>query len=66
MGKRHQVSRRRIYGRRQHELHERPERHIGVLGWIDDSEMPGPAERWAGEPLAQAAVGDWPALRGAD
>jgi hypothetical protein len=26
MSKRHQTSRRRAYGRRQHELHERPDR----------------------------------------
>jgi hypothetical protein len=66
MSKRHQASRRRTYGRRQHELQERPERYVGVLSWIDDSDMPGPAERWESEPLAHAAVGDWPASRGID
>jgi hypothetical protein len=66
MSKRHQASRRRTYGRRQHELHERPERYVGVLSWIDDSDMPGPAERWESEPLVHAAVGDWPASRGID
>lgn len=30
MSKRHQSSRRRSYGRRQHELRERPERHDPV------------------------------------
>ena len=47
MSKRHQASRRRTYGRRQHELHERPERYVGVLSWIDDSDMPGPTAAWA-------------------
>ncbi|HYN68675.1 MAG TPA: hypothetical protein VEX41_00505 [Candidatus Eisenbacteria bacterium] len=38
MSKRHQVNRRRAYGRRQHELHERGERRDrahGAAGWND-------------------------------
>ncbi len=42
MSKRHQASRRRSYGRRQHELHERDDRHPELLRW---PEAPGPAER---------------------
>jgi hypothetical protein len=38
MSKRHQVNRRRAYGRRQHELRERVDRTIGVLGAIDELE----------------------------
>ena len=35
MSKQHQASRRRTYGRRQHELHERTERPAGFLGWLE-------------------------------
>ena len=38
MSKRHQVNRRRSYGRRQHEIHERGDRRDrsqGVAGWND-------------------------------
>lgn len=32
----HQTSRRRTYGRRQHELHERTDRAVGFLGWLGE------------------------------
>jgi len=67
MTKRHQASRRRTYGRRQHELHERPERYLGVLGWVEDSEIAGrtePTGRWTSVPLVQTAAGHWLADRG--
>lgn len=35
MSKQHQASRRRTYGRRQHELHERAEHPVGLLGWFE-------------------------------
>ena len=35
MSKQHQASRRRTYGRRQHELHQRFERPVGFLGWLE-------------------------------
>lgn len=38
MSKRHQVNRRRSYGRRQHEIHERGERRErtpGAAGWTE-------------------------------
>jgi hypothetical protein len=35
MSKQHQASRRRTYGRRQHELHQRFERPVGYLGWVE-------------------------------
>jgi hypothetical protein len=71
MSKRHQASRRRTYGRRQHELHERSERYVGVLGgWTDEPDLIGSSERWAAEPLAlaaaRAAAGDWLTSRGID
>jgi hypothetical protein len=40
MSRRHQVSRRRSYGRRQHEineLHERVNRLVAVMDWLDES-----------------------------
>ncbi|MGD0248411.1 MAG: hypothetical protein ABSB75_05085 [Candidatus Limnocylindrales bacterium] len=66
MSKRHQASRRRTYGRRQHELHERTERYVGVLGWIDEVGLPESGERWRAEPLVRAAAGGWLNLRGID
>ncbi|HEU6439307.1 MAG TPA: hypothetical protein VFC12_02600 [Terriglobales bacterium] len=35
MSKQHQASRRHTYGRRQHELHQRTERPIRFLGWLE-------------------------------
>jgi hypothetical protein len=35
MSKQHQASRRRTYGRRQHELHQRIERPVRFLGWLE-------------------------------
>jgi hypothetical protein len=64
MSKRHQASRRRTYGRRQHELHERTERGVGVLDWTGDLGLPEPGDRWAAEPLARVATGDWMNARG--
>jgi hypothetical protein len=65
MSKRHQASRRRTYGRRQHEIHERTERHVGVLDWMDESDLALPGDRWTAERLAHVAVGDWLDVRGA-
>lgn len=39
MSKQHQASRRRTYGRRQHELHERTEHPAGFLGWLEGREI---------------------------
>lgn len=66
MSKRHQASRRRTYGRRQHEMHERTERYAGLLGWFDESEMPGVGDRWEAESSVRAVAGDWLQLRGID
>jgi hypothetical protein len=60
MSKRHQSTRRRAYGRRQHELHQR--QHIPLLGtWIDREtevhETASPPERWAGGDRAPGRLG---------
>jgi|PersoiStandDraft_1058852.scaffolds.fasta_scaffold90138_2 hypothetical protein len=64
MSKRHQASRRRTYGRRQHELHERPDRPDGVAGWFEGSELQDTAQRWATEPADREAGGGWLQARG--
>ncbi|MGZ6266925.1 MAG: hypothetical protein ACXWN4_08465 [Candidatus Limnocylindrales bacterium] len=64
MSKRHQASRRRTYGRRQHEMHERPERHAGLLGWLDGLEIPGVGDRWDVKPSGNVAPGNLLQLRG--
>ena len=66
MSKRHQASRRRIYGRRQHEIHERPQRPDRFLGWVE-VDLGGRA----GEPVPQDRRGsavdpDWLVARGMD
>ena len=66
MSKRHQASRRRTYGRRQHEIHERTERSVGLLGWIDQSETPGSADTWIAAPQHRGAAADWLSPRGTD
>ena len=66
MSKRHQSSRRRTYGRRQHELHERPERAVGILGWVDENDMPGPGDGYGAQAQNRAVTGEWLAVRGLD
>jgi predicted TIM-barrel fold metal-dependent hydrolase len=66
MSKHHQASRRRIYGRRQHEIHERSERPDRFLGWVEVD-----LGRAAGESAPQdlrrsAAAGEWLVARGMD
>ncbi len=39
MSKRHTASRRRTYGRRQHELHERVDRMADVLVWAEEADL---------------------------
>jgi hypothetical protein len=65
MSKNHQASRRRIYGRRQHEINERSERPDRFLGWVEVD-----LGRSAGEPAPNdrgaAATGEWLVARGMD
>lgn len=66
MSKRHQVSRRRTYGRRQHEMHERTDRHPGLLGWLDEQEAPWMGDHWDVESSGRALAGDWLQVRSMD
>jgi hypothetical protein len=71
MSKKHQASRRRTYGRRQHEVHERGEQFVGVLDWIDSSDLPDLGARWSDsgwpiDPATRAALGEWLNSRGID
>jgi hypothetical protein len=72
MSKRHQSSRRRTYGRRQHELHELHERtdRLAVgTDWLGGSDLPTTDEHRGSGPAAlgtRRAVGGWPQLQGID
>jgi hypothetical protein len=66
MSKRHQASRRRIYGRRQHEIYERSERPDRFLGWVEvdlggQTGGPAPQDRRAAD-----MASDWLVARGMD
>ncbi len=52
MSRRHQVSRRHIYGPRQHEIHERIDRPVGVIDWRDYAAVPAAHWREAAVPAA--------------
>ena len=66
MSKRHQSSRRRTYGRRQHDLHERTDRYVGALGGIDKSELPEPGDRFGATSYARSTVAGWQDAWGID
>jgi hypothetical protein len=69
MSKRHQSSRRRSYGRRQHELnelHERTDRLVGVMDWLGESDPPRTEQRWGTGPAAHGAAGSWLQMQGID
>jgi hypothetical protein len=71
MSKGHQASRRRTYGRRQHEIHERTERFaeatsVGAMNWLDESELHESGHTWAAEPVGREASGGWLQARGID
>lgn len=59
MSQRHQSSRRRIYGRRQHELNERLERYAGVLGLACQNDRVANQSPKPG-PLARRIYASWP------
>ena len=65
MSKRHQASRRRTYGRRQHEIHERSERPVGAMD-MNESDSNTMAGHWAAEPLGRWAADAWLQSRGID
>lgn len=64
MGKRHQASRRRTYGRRQHEMHERTERYAGSSGWLDEPETSVIGTGWEAESSGRVATAQWLQARG--
>jgi hypothetical protein len=64
MGKRHQASRRRTYGRRQHEMHERTERYAGSPGWLDAPDTAVVGGLWEAEPSGRAEPARWLQARG--
>ena len=66
MSKHHQASRRRTYGRRQHEIHERPARPDGTAGWLEESELRESTLCWGAEPAEREAGGAWMQARGAN
>jgi hypothetical protein len=69
MSKRHQASRRRSYGRRQHELHEaqeRMDRPVGAVGWFGESDLPDTKRQWITEPAARGEAANWPQLQRID
>jgi hypothetical protein len=57
MSKRHEVSRRRTYARRRHEIRERDERRPGLLDWIDEAAERVPAAAWRADRASRAANG---------
>ena len=64
MSKRHQASRRRTYGRRQHELHERMDRPVGGMDWLAEPDLAETGPRWSAEPSVRGAAGSWLQLQG--
>jgi hypothetical protein len=69
MSKRHQVSRRRTYGRRQHEineLHERLNRLVAVMAWLDDADASETTRIWDRHPRVPARGTSMLAPRGLD
>jgi hypothetical protein len=66
MNKQHQASRRRTYGRRQHELHQRFERPVGFLGWLEDRQSVERGDRSGLDRLERAGAGDRLVARGID
>jgi hypothetical protein len=66
MSKRHQSSRRRTYGRRQHELHERTGQPIGVVNWVGETGAAESEQRWSFGSAIDGSDRNWPPLQGTD
>jgi|GEM_PF-1503074 hypothetical protein len=72
MSKRHQSSRRRSYGRRQHELnelrelHDRADRPAGIVQWLVESDSSQTEQPWSAGPASRGAAGHWLQLQGID
>ena len=69
MSKRHQSSRRRSYGRRQHELNELRERtdrlDVGA-DWFGESDSSQTEQPWSAGLANRGAAGHWLQLQGID
>ncbi len=59
MSKRHEASRRRTYGRRQHQIHERAERPVRFLGWVEVDLTAGIPEQIATDQYGGPDAGKW-------
>ena len=66
MSKQHQASRRRIYGRRQHELHQRTERPVRFLGWLEVRGVGEVADRHGSDRFERADASDRLVAQSAD
>jgi hypothetical protein len=66
MSKHHQASRRRIYGRRQHEINERSERPDRFLGWVEVDLGAQAVEPALPDRHGAAVAADWLVARGMD
>ncbi len=66
MSKQHQASRRRTYGRRQHELQERTEHPADLLGWLEGREVVPNRDRSGLDRFGSPGAGDRLLARGID
>ena len=66
MSKQHQASRRRIYGRRQHELHQRTERPVRFLGWLEVRRVGEVADRYGSDRFERVDPSDRLVAQSAD
>jgi hypothetical protein len=65
MSKRHQASRRRTYGRRQHQLHERVDGYFDGVGQLEEPLGAEVRRSWSPSSLARRATDPLPQLQGA-
>jgi hypothetical protein len=66
MSKRHEANRRRAYGRRQHEMHQRTERPDRFLGWVEVNLTDRAADRITPDRQIHSNAGDWILSTGMD
>jgi hypothetical protein len=66
MSRQHEASRRRTYGRRRHELNQRPERPVRFLGWVEVDLAARTADSAAPVRRVRSTAGDWILARGVD
>jgi hypothetical protein len=66
MSRHHQGNRRRSYGRRQHELHERTEHSRELIDASDDSAATSVVATWRPGLSPRTFQAPWLPLRGAD